>query len=78
MTKNGKLATLAIAGLAAYAYNKYSKMSTEEKDSLTSDLKEKGRGLVEKYVPENLRSLLGLTKTTTETSSDQPTASTGF
>lgn len=77
MTKNGKLATLALAGLAAYAYKKYSKMSPDQKENLASDLKEKGRGLAEKYIPENLRNLFGLTKDNSSTSG-QPSANSGF
>jgi hypothetical protein len=49
---------LVIAGLAAYAYYKYSKMSAEEKSNLMSDLKEKGQKLYEQYVPEDVRSML--------------------
>ncbi len=77
MTKNGKLATLALAGLAAYAYRKYSKMSPDQKENLASDLKEKGRGLVEKYVPENVRSLFGLGKDNSS-ASGQSNPNTGF
>lgn len=77
MTKNGKLATLALAGLAAYAYKKYSKMSPDQKENLTSDLKEKGRGLVEKYLPENLKNLFGLNKDNSSTTG-QPNPDTSF
>ncbi|MEO6406148.1 MAG: hypothetical protein ABIY51_03985 [Ferruginibacter sp.] len=77
MTNNGKLATLALAGLAAYAYKKYSKMSPEQKESLGSDLKERGRGLVEKYLPENVRSLFGL-KTDNTSTTGQPNPNAGF
>jgi hypothetical protein len=49
---------LVLAGLAAFAYYKYSKMSAEEKSNLMSDLKEKGQKLYEQYVPEDVRSML--------------------
>lgn len=44
-------APLLLAGLAAFAYYKYSKMTPEKKN----DLKEKGKDLVDKYVPQSVR-----------------------
>jgi hypothetical protein len=52
-------ASLVIAGLAAYAYYKYSKMSEEERNNMVSDLKQKGQKLYDDYVPENLKSMFG-------------------
>jgi hypothetical protein len=49
---------ILLAGLAAYAYYKYSKMSPEEKSNLVSDLKDKGQKLYEQYVPEDVRDML--------------------
>ena len=51
--------TLLLAGLAAFAYYKYSKLSAEEKDSLVSDLKEKGKKLYDQYAPPELKDLFG-------------------
>jgi len=36
---------LLLAGLAAFAYYKYSRLSTEEKQDLISNLKERGKKL---------------------------------
>ncbi len=49
---------LVLAGLAAYAYYKYSKMSQQEKDSMVSNLKDKGQKLYDEYVPENVKDML--------------------
>lgn len=45
---------LALAGLAAWAYYKYNKMSADEKQQLTGKIKEHGKKLME-MVPENLK-----------------------
>lgn len=45
------LGSLLLAGLAAFGYYKYTKMSTEEKDQL----KEKGKKFYEDNVPQNVR-----------------------
>jgi hypothetical protein len=47
--RRGGIASLLLAGLAAYGYYKYTKMSAEEKDKLM----EKGK----KFVDDNLGSL---------------------
>ena len=44
-------APLLLAGLAAFAYYKFNKMSPEKK----SELKQKGMDLVDKYVPQSLK-----------------------
>ena len=46
---------LVLAGLAAYAYYKYSKLSPDEKRDLTGSIKEKGKKLFNQYVPENVQ-----------------------
>ncbi|HVG40881.1 MAG TPA: hypothetical protein VM888_04650 [Chitinophagaceae bacterium] len=51
--------TLLLAGLAAYAYYKYSKMSPDQKKNLVGDWKEKGKKFYEDNVPENIKSMLG-------------------
>lgn len=49
--------TLLAAGLAAFAYYKYSKMSEEQKSSLISDLKDKAQNLYNQYAPAELKDL---------------------
>ena len=49
--------SLVLAGLAAFAYYKYSKMSKEEKDNLVGDLKAKGQKLYDEYAPEEVKNL---------------------
>ncbi len=44
---------LLLAGAAAYGFYKYSKMSSEEKNRLISDLKEKGRKLYGQFMPSS-------------------------
>jgi len=51
-------AGLLLAGLAAFAYYKYSKLSEEEKRNLVSGLKEKGKKLYDQYVPANLKTAI--------------------
>ena len=47
-----KTVGLALAGLAAYAWYKYSKMSADEKRDLTNNLKEKGKNILDSVVPK--------------------------
>lgn len=51
MNKNG----LLLAGLAAFAYYKYKKMSPDAKQKMVATLKEK----VTEHVPPNIRNLFG-------------------
>ena len=50
-----KLSGLVLAGLAAFAWYKYSKMSADEKRSMVNNLKEKGKKLYDQYVPANMK-----------------------
>ena len=62
MLQNKKsLATggLVLAGLAAYAWYKYSRMSEQEKTDLVSDLKGRGQKLYDDYVPQNIKDMMG-------------------
>jgi len=52
---NLKLPGLILAGLAAYAWYKYSKMSEDEKRNLVSNLKQKGKKMYDQYVPGNMK-----------------------
>ena len=49
---------LLAAGLAAFAYYKYSKMSEEEKRGLVSDLKDKAQNLYDQYMPQEVKDIL--------------------
>ena len=49
---------LLLAGLAAFAYYKFNKMSPEKKN----ELKEKGMDLVNKYVPQPLKDIFSKNK----------------
>ena len=50
---------LILAGLAAFAYYKYSKMSEDEKRNLVSNIKEKGKRIYDQYMPDNLKNMFG-------------------
>ena len=50
---------LLLAGLAAYGYYRYSKMSAPEKEKLVGGLKEKGRKFYDEKVPQNIKDLFG-------------------
>ncbi|HYJ38097.1 MAG TPA: hypothetical protein VEV87_05750 [Chitinophagaceae bacterium] len=53
MLLGSKSIGLALAGLAAYAYYKYSKMTADEKRDLTNNIKEKGKKIFGSLVPES-------------------------
>lgn len=54
MTRNTKSsASLLLAGLAAFAFYKYKKMTPEKKN----ELKEKGKDLIDKYVPDSVKNI---------------------
>lgn len=59
MIQNKKLPAggLLLAGIAAFAYYKYSKLSSEEKENLVGDLKAKGQKLYDEYMPEKYKSM---------------------
>lgn len=59
MARRGGFGTLLLAGAAAFAYYKYSKMSDEQKRNLTSSIKEKGKKFYDENIPENLKSMFG-------------------
>lgn len=49
--------TLLAAGIAAYAYYKYSKMSEEEKSSMVSNVKDQAQKLYDQYLPEEVKNI---------------------
>ena len=55
MLNNRNALVLAGAGLALYAAYKYSKMTPDQKNELINSLKEKGKSLADKYVPEDIK-----------------------
>jgi hypothetical protein len=50
-----KLPGLLIAGVAAYIYYKYSKMSAGEKKEAINNIKQKGKQLFDQYIPGTLK-----------------------
>jgi hypothetical protein len=53
----GATGGLILAGLAAFAYYKYSKMTQEEKTNLTSSIKEQGQKLYDQYMPSQVKDM---------------------
>lgn len=49
---------LVVAGLAAFAYWRYSKMTEQEKDKIHTDIKEIGEKVIKELLPEGIKSLL--------------------
>ena len=49
---------LVLAGLAAFAYYRYSKMTKQEKDQLVGNLKDKGKKLYDQYMPKNAKNMI--------------------
>ncbi len=49
---------LVIAGIAAFAYYKYSKLTTEEKNNIVNDLKETGKNIIKEIIPEGIKGFL--------------------
>lgn len=50
-----KVSFLFLAGAAAFAYYKYSKLSESDKKELIGKLKSKGKKLYDDYVPGNIK-----------------------
>ena len=48
---NTKFSGLILAGLAAFAWYKYSKMSPDQKRNLVNNVKEKGKKIYDQYMP---------------------------
>lgn len=59
MTQKEKVSDiLVIAGLAALAYYKYSKLTQAEKSNIVKDLKETGRNMIKELIPEQIKSFV--------------------
>lgn len=54
---SGGAGALLAAGLAAFAYYKYTKMSEDQKRNLVSDLKDKAQNLYDQYLPAEVKDL---------------------
>ena len=63
MLGNNNTGKFLLAGLAAFAWYKYSKMSAEEKNKMTSNLKEKGKRVYDQYVPKEVKEMFGNKRT---------------
>jgi hypothetical protein len=49
--------SLLLAGAAAFAYYKYSKMSDQQKQDLVNGLKEKGKKFYDEKVPNSVKDI---------------------
>lgn len=59
MTQKEKVSdVLIIAGLAAFAYYKFSKLSQAEKSKIVEDLKETGRNIVKELIPAEIKGFM--------------------
>ena len=59
LLNNRKTSGLILGSLAAYAFYRYSKMTPEQKSKLTDTLKEKGRSLLDQFMPGGLKNTFG-------------------
>ncbi len=74
----GGAGALLAAGLAAFAYYKYSKMSEEQKRNLVGDLKDKAQNLYDQYVPTEVKDIFAKKgSANTESSFDEGSSYTG-
>lgn len=55
MTKGQKTGAFLLAGLAAFALYRISKMSAEDKTKLADNIKDKGRKLIDQLNPRNIK-----------------------
>ncbi len=56
MLNNRKSGGLILAGLAAFAYYNYSRMSADDKSKLAKTIREKGESLLQQLMPGGLKS----------------------
>ena len=68
---------LLLAGLAAFAYYKYNKMSEDQKRDMVNNLKQKGQKLYDDYVPENVKSMFSKASPDVESKFGEGSAYTG-
>lgn len=58
MNNKKSSAPLLLAGLAALAYYKYKKMTPEQKNNIVASVKQKGKDLYDKYVPQSVKDMI--------------------
>jgi len=59
MTQKQKISDiLVIAGLAAFAYYKYSRLTREEKNKIVEDLRDTGRNIIHELIPKEVRGFI--------------------
>jgi hypothetical protein len=51
------LGSLLLAGAAAFAYYKYSKMSDQQRRDLVNNLKEQGKKFYDEKIPSNVKDI---------------------
>jgi hypothetical protein len=49
---------LVVAGLAAFAYWRYSKLTAHEKEKIHDDIKEIGEKIVKELLPQGIKTLM--------------------
>ena len=64
---------LLLAGLAAWGYYKYSKMSEDEKKNLVGGWKEKGQKFYDENIPQNVKDMIAKKQNGQESSTMQST-----
>jgi hypothetical protein len=61
MTSGQKTSSLLLAGVAAYAIYKFSKMSADDKTKLANSLKDQGKKMIDKINPRLKETFAGKT-----------------
>ncbi len=61
MTSGQKTSSLLLAGIAAYAVYKFSKMSADDKNRLANSLKDQGKKMMDKINPRLKEKFAGMT-----------------
>jgi hypothetical protein len=60
MTSGQKTSSMLLAGLAAYAIYKFSKMSTEDKTRLANSIKDQGKKMIDQINPRIKEKFAGM------------------
>lgn len=59
MSQKGKITEiLVVAGLAAFAYYRYSKMTEAERQKIQNDIREIGEKVIKEFIPEGIKSFI--------------------
>lgn len=59
MLQNRKTSALLVAGLAAFAYYKYTRMTPEERTKLADNIKDKAKGFTDQVLPGGFSNIFG-------------------